>query len=136
MTAGWCRNFSGRFTVLLGDEYRVTLRCLGRNRTCLRSSSTGGGSGDAPLRRRSVLGRMAALAAGLVGRVAVRILDAMARVCDASTFIMAVDVLVLVLHCLAVRFEGACVATLNAGLVESLLKGQQRLACAVSCLSV
>jgi hypothetical protein len=110
LTAGWCRNFSGRFTVLLGDEYRVTLRCLGRNRTCLRSFSTGGGgdgSGDAPLRRRSVLGRMAALAAGLVGRVAVRILDAVARVCDASTFVMAVDVLVLVLHCLAVRFEGA-----------------------------
>jgi hypothetical protein len=33
--------------------------------------------------------------------------EAMARVCDASTFVMAVDVLVLVLHCLAVRFEGA-----------------------------
>jgi hypothetical protein len=28
--------------------------------------------------------------------------DAMARVCDASTFVMAVVVLVLVLHCLAV----------------------------------
>jgi len=59
LTAGWCRNFSGRFTVLLGDEYRVNLRCLGRNRTCLRSSGTGGGggddsSGDTLLRWRSV----------------------------------------------------------------------------------
>jgi len=34
--AGWlrlCRNLSGRFTVLLGDEYRVAVQFLERSRT-------------------------------------------------------------------------------------------------------
>ena len=49
---------------------------------------------------------MATLATGLVGSL-YDFSDAMARVCDVSTFVMVVVVLVLVLHCLADRFEGA-----------------------------
>jgi hypothetical protein len=63
------------------------------------------GTGTALLRG-SVGGRMATLATGLVGSL-YDFSDAMAHVCDVSTFVMVVVVLVLVLHCLADRFEGA-----------------------------
>jgi len=38
-----CRNLSERFTVLLGDEYRVSVRFLKRSRTCLRCFGIRGG---------------------------------------------------------------------------------------------
>jgi hypothetical protein len=94
-------------TVLLGGGYRVTVRSPDRNRTCLRSSSIGGdGSGDACLAVQSEGAWRLWLPAWSVESL-YEFSDAMARVCDASTFVMAVDVLVLVLHCLAVQFEGA-----------------------------